>query len=364
MQVMRGVEKENKRSPETKKTGRNSSIELLRILCLVLIFWMHASGSYENNEVSAWISIFASVIGNIGVSCFILISGYYGIRLDVKKMMRLDLMLIFYSWTALVFQLIWGNSLGGEAVLSYIFPVIGKQSWYFTCYFALAFLSPFLNEMVGKLGKGRLKELLITMLVIFSGVTTVFFFDINEDGGKGIVHMILLYLIGRYIGAYRADKQYRTGKLVGIFALAAGVNFCLNGALYVATGTVQNRYARDNTLFTIAEAVCLFLIFRNIYFENQVINRVAKHVPAVFMMEWLLREFMAVYLFDYTVFAEKVWYEFFLIGIGIALIVAGTVVDVLRVLVLGRMEDWIVKHIYALGVNTWRGIKAFYRQRQ
>lgn len=89
----------------------------------------------------------------------------------------------------------WGNALGGEEILSYLLPVIGKRSWYFTCYFALAFLSPFLNEMVEKLSEAHFRQLLITMLVIFSGVTTFFFFDINSDGGKGITQMVMLYLI-------------------------------------------------------------------------------------------------------------------------------------------------------------------------
>ena len=30
---------------KTVKKGRNSSIELLRIVCLVMIFWMHAADS-------------------------------------------------------------------------------------------------------------------------------------------------------------------------------------------------------------------------------------------------------------------------------------------------------------------------------
>ncbi len=92
---------------KTVKKGRNSSIELLRIVCLVMIFWMHAADSGVANGIGAWIDIAVAVIGNIGVSCFILISGYYGIRLDVKKMMHLECMLLFYSWTGLLFQYVW-----------------------------------------------------------------------------------------------------------------------------------------------------------------------------------------------------------------------------------------------------------------
>lgn len=330
----------------TVKKGRNSSIELLRILGLVLVFWMHASASYMGNELSAWLSILITVIGNIGVSCFILISGYYGIRLDIKKMMHLDLMLVFYSWTTLILSYIWGVSMGGEEILSCLFPVIGKQSWYFTCYFALAFLSPFLNEMVEKLGELRLRQLLVVMLVIFSGITTIFFFDINEDGGKGIVQMILLYLIGRYIAVYHSAREFKTGRLVKIFLVTSGVNFCLNGALYVVTGTMQNRYARDNSLFTIAQAVCVFLIFRNFYFENATVNRVAKHVPAVFMFEWTLRSIISRYVIDYVSFGRENYYEVLLLGIAILLIVLGTLIDYLRVTLFGKPETWVVDKVY------------------
>lgn len=331
---------------EVQKMGRNSSVELLRVLCLVFIFWMHGAASFVDNGISAWISIAVTVIGNIGVSCFILISGYYGIRLDIKKMMHLDLMLVFYSWVGLILLIFWGERPGGEALLSHIFPVIGKQSWYFTCYFALAFLSPFLNELVDKFEELRLRQLLIVMLVIFSGVTTVFFFDINDDGGKGIVHMVMLYLIGRYLGVYQAEKKVETRRLICTFALIAGINFCLNGALYIVTGSVRNSYARDNTLFTVAEAVCIFLIFRNLYFENGFINRVAKCVPAVFMFEWTLRNLILHYVADVTVYAGENYYELLVLVLAIILVALGCLIDMVRVAVFSGVENWIVQTVY------------------
>lgn len=184
-------------------------------MCLVMIFWMHAADSGVANGIGAWIDIAVVVIGNIGVSCFILISGYYGIRLDVKKMMHLECMPFVLFLDGTLVSVCVGKCTWRRGDFTYLLPVIGKRSWYFTCYFALAFLSPFLNEMVEKLSEAHFRQLLITMLVIFSGVTTFFFFDINSDGGKGITQMVMLYLIGRYIGVYRADRQYRTAKLAG-----------------------------------------------------------------------------------------------------------------------------------------------------
>lgn len=339
------------------KKERNSSIELLRVLCLLLIFWMHGAGSYENNEVSTWISIFANTIGNIGVSCFILISGYFGVKWQGKKMIRLDLMLIFYSWIGLLLEFLWGTDLGGEEMLSYILPVIGKRSWYFTCYFALVFLSPFINEMIEKLGRMRLKQLIVMMLVLFSGVTTFLFFDINGDGGKGIVHMVMMYLIGRYIGLYMQEQKYNTGKLAAAFVLVLGVNFALNGALYVVTGTVQNRFARDCTLFTIAEAVLAFLIFTNFHFKNGFVNRIAAYVPAVFIMEWTLRGAVRVYLFDYLTLSGDNIFEWVILGLGVFMIAAGSVIEALRRLIFDVPERKLVEILYRFWCRVY-GIAA------
>ena len=182
-----------------EKKERNSSLELLRIIAIILIFWMHGASSYRNNQLSAGLCIV------IGVSLFVLISGYFGIRFKPIKMIQLDMMILFYCWIGLLFRFIWGEAelFESSQILSYIFPIIGRYSWYFTCYFALVFLSPFLNDIVEKLDRKNFKNMLIMMLVIFSGITTFCFFDITQDGGKGIVNMVLLYLVGRYIHKYK-----------------------------------------------------------------------------------------------------------------------------------------------------------------
>ena len=63
---------------EMEKKERDSGLELLRILAIVLIFWMHGASSYSNNNLSAWLCIVIESVGNIGVALFILITGYIG----------------------------------------------------------------------------------------------------------------------------------------------------------------------------------------------------------------------------------------------------------------------------------------------
>lgn len=329
---------------------RDSGLELLRILAILLIFWMHGASSYSNNSLSAWLCIIIETVGNIGVALFILISGYFSVKLKPVKMIQLEMMLLFYCWIGLAFRFVWGEAqfYGGSQILSYVFPVIGRYSWYFTCYFALAFLSPFLNEFLEKIDKQTFRRLLITMLIIFSGITTFCFFDITQDGGKGIVNMVLLYFVGRYIRMYKDDATYKRSKLIGAYVLITTICIALNGALYVVTGTVQNRFARDNSLFTIAEAVCVFLIFKDIHFENRFINRVATHVPAVFIMEWTLRGVITYYMFDYLAWRESNWHELILLGISVLLVVMGTVIDAVRVKVFGWLEEKIATSVYGI----------------
>ena len=77
---------------------RDSGLELLRILALLLTFWMHGASSYSNNELSAWLCIVIETVGNIGVTLFILISGYFSVKLKPIKMIQLDMMIVFYCW--------------------------------------------------------------------------------------------------------------------------------------------------------------------------------------------------------------------------------------------------------------------------
>lgn len=329
---------------------RDSGLELLRIIALLLIFWMHGASSYSNNELSAWLCIVIETVGNIGVALFILISGYFSVKLKPVKMIQLEMMILFYSWIGLAFRFVWGETqmMGGSQILSYLFPIVGRYSWYFTCYFTLAFLSPFLNEFLEKIDRETFKRLIITMLIIFSGITTFCFFDITQDGGKGIVNMILLYFIGRYIRMYKDDVEYKRSKLIGTYVAVTGICIVLNGALYVVTGTVQNRFARDNSLFTITEAVCIFLIFKNIHFTSPLVNRVAAHVPAIFIMEWTLRGIITNYMFDYLAWRESNWHELILFGAALLLVVMGMIVDEIRVRLFARVEELLSQKVYAV----------------
>ena len=86
---------------------RNSSIELLRIVCMFMIvihhIATHGNYSFELQCVTAtklWHS-FINMGGKIGVDTFIIISGYFLINskpsINIRKIFKLEGQILFYS---------------------------------------------------------------------------------------------------------------------------------------------------------------------------------------------------------------------------------------------------------------------------
>lgn len=91
-----------------------------------------------------------------------------------------------------------------------VFPVAGRTYWYATCYFFLLFLAPFLNEMMENMADFSIKIFTLILIAILSIFPTVFFFfpDPMQDGGKGMVWIILCYIVGGISAASIFRQSY------------------------------------------------------------------------------------------------------------------------------------------------------------
>ena len=81
------------------KHERSSNFELLRLLCIFGILVMHTFAGIDTaaSPGNMLANVFANSLFNTGVTCFILLSGYFGIRFDLKKLIGLDLLVIFFT---------------------------------------------------------------------------------------------------------------------------------------------------------------------------------------------------------------------------------------------------------------------------
>ena len=131
-----------------KKTSsiRESNMELLRVLCMLFIVCGHITLAHKFDlmgDSSYYINYFFRSFAVVAVNVYVLISGYYGIKLKVKKLGEINTMVTVYSVLFVLFSLWVGiNELQIRKDFLFLFPVITKQYWFITVYFVLCFLSP------------------------------------------------------------------------------------------------------------------------------------------------------------------------------------------------------------------------------
>lgn len=188
------------------RSNRQSNFELLRILCALMIIAGHIIMNHGSGELGSFSSMTSLLLGpwcSCAVNSFVLLSGYFGIRTNVKKLCQMNDMVTFYSVILLCVACAWGGHLFDmKRDFMYFFPVLTKKYWFITVYFALCLFAPALNEFVEKVDRLLLKKTIIIGFCLFVGVPTLgYLLNFNavvEDAGYGIVNFCLLYLIGRY----------------------------------------------------------------------------------------------------------------------------------------------------------------------
>lgn len=149
---------------------RNSSIELLRLLCILGILIMHSTDRVLNvcSGGDLIVVTLITTICNVSSSALMLISGFYGIRFSIQKLLNIEFMLWFCGAVSLLLDFyINQNPIGREQLLSTCQPVLSSKSWFVTGYVVVMVLSPFLNRIPEALSKQDFKKV---MCLIVGGI--------------------------------------------------------------------------------------------------------------------------------------------------------------------------------------------------
>ena len=326
--------------------GRQSNFEAYRIVCILLIVVMHTFGA-GTGQLNTQLGILVNVIGNIGVTGFVLLSGYFGIRLKGKKLAKMDIMLIFWSLVAYCSRFLiegFSGNISVKELLTCFIPVISHKYWFISAYFCLCILSPFINEYLERIDQKRHRQLIIGAGVLFLLLPTVCFFDQTGDGGKGIVNMVLAYIIGRYIGMYHKDKFVPQGRIMVLLVSTIFVNFVLNDGMYLVTGSQANYFARDNSLLTMIQAVLMLLLFMQHKYESRFVNILAANVLAVYILEDILKMHLQA-VFPYPVYMEQGYYILIVAAVSLIVFVSAVLLEEIRKRIFGRIEDMVIDKI-------------------
>lgn len=271
--------------------SRQSNFELLRILLMIFVVAEHlipVIGDMQNQN-----SILEYYTGNvlisffiIAVNCYILISGYFGIKFNIGKLLKIEMQVLFYSISGLLLSLIFGfKILDIKHDIRYFLPTISRVNWFVTIYFILCIIAPILNWIISKLNKKQFRIIIGIMLILFYILPTLQYMvnvqTITMDSGYGIMNFTCLYFIGRYIRIYGVEIS-KNKALVFYILISIGL-FLANHMLSILLGFYFNSFLSYDTIFCLLGAICLFIVFKEVKISSSWINKIAKYSFSVYI---------------------------------------------------------------------------------
>lgn len=289
----------------SRQKKRNSSIELLRIICMLLIVAHHYSYysgfpdiSYENFNVQSVFTQLFGAFGQFSCAVFAVISGYYISAQDFdtseqvykhyKKVIPMIAQFMFYSiGIMLVLGCINRIDFTSENIIQSCLPVI-YGNWYVRYYILFFLFVPFLNIMTSKLSEKMFTALVVMSFVIWAVVPYfvkgTFYFSCED-------FFLVMYFIGAYLRRYM-EKRLSTRIII--------IGFVISILAYIATIVLYDLYGyyqMNDEYFTTAQsvmkynqpltavaAVFTFLLFNRVSFYNYFINGLAASVMGVYLI--------------------------------------------------------------------------------
>lgn len=348
--------------PKSFPSQRNSRIELLRILCMLMIVAYHYStyGFYSDELMYSPNKSLAELLtlgGETGVSVFVLISGYYMIdsRYSFRKFSLYMGQIWFYTLGALMlFLTIFSDSglVTREMLSMSILPISKGHYWFATSFLVLMLLSPYLNSFIKSAGQKQLLSAIAVLFIIYTLLPTLFEIQLSYSTFS---RFLILYLSAGYIKLYHqcseagARKHLAIALLLLAFALSwtLSMNYLGQHRGYQALLLYSNALPR-NAIFIYFMALELFLCFLSLkpVYSGRV-NVIAGLTFGVYLFhDNQLFRAMWQGLFKTSQFTFSSWLPLHALITITAVYLAGSIIELLRQKSVGRLWQRLVDSFF------------------
>lgn len=290
-----------------KSKVRDSNMELLRIVSMLLVMIVHADFrtlgwpslvDFKSDDLLLRFQIESFSI--ICVNVFVLLSGWYGIRYKWKRLYAFFFQVFFFLFIGLCIWLYLPNheKCSFIELIKHLILFGDNDFWFVKCYLFLYICAPILNCFVEKCTR----EQLLTFIICFFVLQTYLGWVTNGvkwfNGGYSGLSFVGLYLLARFFRLYHIVPITRRPKL--FYALAYGLIAVLNGIvsyLVFQKGHIElyKKFFDYNSPIVIVQSVAFLLIFSKIEFKSKIINWVASSCFAVYLLH---SSFMGKIIYD------------------------------------------------------------------
>lgn len=266
---------------------RDSKIELLRlILVFVIVFYhlvMHSFGESAMAGSFSW--QFTTNILHFSVPCFLLISGYYGIKPKRKGLFGFVFLTFFYS---LFLYIVFSSlkqvpfSLGG--IWRALTPFGHDTWWFITMYVVLYVLTPFINIIIE-----NFKNEQVLLFTIIIAIIDLYFgwlwHSETIHAGRDIFNFVLLYMIGYWLRDI--PKHNIKYNLFGIVLISSIIGICYFIGGYIPIVKIIIRiiffpYCSPGLILLSVLIVDLFINLNSFY--SKTVNFAAQSVFPIYLL--------------------------------------------------------------------------------
>lgn len=326
---------------------RNSSIELLRIILMIMIIGSHFAGHggfiFDSSITftKLWWN-FTNLGGNLGVDVFVIISGYYLITNDsfksnIKKALKLWGQIFFYSVVIFfVMSAIEKRDYNLIEILHAFFPVIYSQWWFASTYFVLYLIHPFINKFLLSLNKKQYQIFLLSIILLWCLIPM---FTNSTNQSNPLIEFIVYYSIAGYIRLFTLYNSFTSKNWLIIFLTTSLLLFLSSivimivGVKYTTFSDSTLYFYRRNSILTIIQSISLFMTFININIKNnKIINKIASTTFGVFLIHdhYLIRPILWVDIFKNVSYQNTFLIIPYSILVTIIVFVICSIIDLIR----------------------------------
>ena len=349
-----------------RKITRDSNMELLRIVSMLLIMVLHADFASlsiptiiecDNSPVISFLRFLVESLSVVAVNVFVLLSGWYGIKPSRKKFCEFLFQAVFLILAIyLVFSLFRGipyHDFGDWLKIIFL-----QQYWFVQSYIILYLFSPVLNTFVQNTNKHSFSLVLLSLFLVqfaFGYLPFSSNFGWYQIGYSPLT-FFFLYLLARYIRFYI--------KLIHSFIFYFSIwLFCSCISAIIGYITTLLGYGSSSVLyvygytspFSIIGAIMFLIAFSRLSINSRFVNWVAKSSFAVYIVHCHECIFVPIYCYTIGIWFVSEVYCVFVIKTGVlitSIYIIAIFIDKIRIVLWDIINNGCLRYFFSKSLNV------------
>lgn len=334
---------------------RESNIELLRIVTMLLLMGVHANyvalgtpnaSDIIENPTNAFFRILTENICIVGVNVFVLISGWFGIRYKAKGLCNLLFQCLFFSIAVYIIYFITGRVEFNRINIMSSFLLYKNAYWFVWAYLILYVIAPMLNTFIEYSDRKTFKR---TLIMYWTIEMTVYLFTSCGyfNSGYSPLHFIGLYLLSRYYNLY--VKNYNKWICLATYALCVICNTLICFLPTMLFGKENSTLSSISVAYTgpfnIIGALSLLLFFTRLKIKSKIINWISISCLTVYIIhshECVYLQYRAAALYIYNNYSGVIFFAV-IIAFILSVFIACILIDKVRIYIFNKLWNLFEK---------------------